>query len=193
MERIVYKFGSVDLAGIFFGVCTDPNSYGFRPKRSTADALQQCFNTLCRGCSPQWVLEGDIKGCLDRSSYYTYVNGVVGKSCGCWSNACIRGPFCRPPDTWTTESSPRFTRCMIVCRDTLYYQKTRLTLKNCGSRGCSIVVVEHSAEFFSALDVTHLGQRRRRLDQLVLDPLMIAPLAIIVDEGRDGGPQLLLA
>ena len=75
----------------------------------------------------------------------------------------------------------------------LYYQKTRLTLKNCGSRGCSIVVVQHSAEFFSALDVTDLGQRRRQLDQFVLDPLMIAPLAIIVDEGRDGGPQMLLA
>src|ERR1035438_1796313 len=75
----------------------------------------------------------------------------------------------------------------------LYYQKTRLPLKNCGSRGFPIVVVQHSAEFFSALDVTHVGQRRRRLDQFVLDPLMIAPLAIIVDEGRDGGPQLLLA
>ena len=74
-----------------------------------------------------------------------------------------------------------------------YYQKTRLTLKNCGSRGCSIVVVQYSAEFFSALDVTNLRQGRRGLDQLVLDPLMIAPLAIIVHEGRDGGPQLLLA
>ena len=30
----------------------DPNSYGFRPKRSTADALQQCFNVLCRGYTP---------------------------------------------------------------------------------------------------------------------------------------------
>jgi RNA-directed DNA polymerase len=47
----------------------DPNSYGFRPERSTADALQQCFNTLCRGCSPQWVLEGDIKGCFDHISH----------------------------------------------------------------------------------------------------------------------------
>jgi RNA-directed DNA polymerase len=47
----------------------DPNSYGFRPKRSTADALQQCFNTLCRGCSSQWVLEGDIKGCFDHISH----------------------------------------------------------------------------------------------------------------------------
>jgi RNA-directed DNA polymerase len=47
----------------------DPNSYGFRPERSTADALQQCFNVLCRGCSPQWVLEGDIKGCFDHISH----------------------------------------------------------------------------------------------------------------------------
>jgi len=47
----------------------DPNSYGFRPKRSTADALQQCFNVLSRECSPRWVLEGDIKGCFDYISH----------------------------------------------------------------------------------------------------------------------------
>ena len=47
----------------------DPNSYGFRPERSTADALQQCFNALCRGRSAQWVLEGDIKGCFDHISH----------------------------------------------------------------------------------------------------------------------------
>jgi RNA-directed DNA polymerase len=47
----------------------DPNSYGFRPERSTADALQQCFQALGRGCSPQWVLEGDIKGCYDHISH----------------------------------------------------------------------------------------------------------------------------
>src|SRR5208283_3121278 len=50
----------------------DPNSYGFRPKRSTADALQQCFNVLCRACSPQWVLEGDIK-----AFRYTLMNVIV--------------------------------------------------------------------------------------------------------------------
>ena len=54
----------------------DPNSYGFRPKRSTADALQQCFNVLCRGCSPQWVLEGDIKGCFDHISHQWMLNHV---------------------------------------------------------------------------------------------------------------------
>lgn len=47
----------------------DPNSYGFRPKRSTADAIEQCFTCLSRGWSPQWVLEGDIKGCFDNISH----------------------------------------------------------------------------------------------------------------------------
>lgn len=47
----------------------DPNSYGFRSERSTADALQQCFNALNRGCSARWVLEGDIKGCFDHISH----------------------------------------------------------------------------------------------------------------------------
>ena len=47
----------------------DPNSYGFRRERSTADALQQGFNTLCRDCSAAWILEGDIKGCFDHISH----------------------------------------------------------------------------------------------------------------------------
>jgi RNA-directed DNA polymerase len=47
----------------------DPNSYGFRCERSTADALQQCFNALCRGKSAAWILEGDIKGCFDHISH----------------------------------------------------------------------------------------------------------------------------
>lgn len=47
----------------------DPNSYGFRPERSTADAIEQCFNTLTRRFSPVWILEGDIKSCFDRISH----------------------------------------------------------------------------------------------------------------------------
>jgi len=44
----------------------DPNSYGFRPKRSTADAIEQCFKALAKKVSPQWILEGDIKSCFDK-------------------------------------------------------------------------------------------------------------------------------
>lgn len=43
----------------------DPNSYGFRPKRSCQDAIDQCFLSLSRKESAQWILEGDIKGCFD--------------------------------------------------------------------------------------------------------------------------------
>ena len=42
-----------------------PHSYGFRPYRSVADAMEQCFTLLSRSVSPQWVLEGDIVGCFD--------------------------------------------------------------------------------------------------------------------------------
>ena len=47
----------------------DPNSYGFRPFRSTADAVEQCFKSLNRKVSAQWVLEGDITGCFDNFSH----------------------------------------------------------------------------------------------------------------------------
>ena len=50
-------------------VTADTNSYGFRPQRSCADAIAQCFNALCKRASPQWILEGDIKGCFDHISH----------------------------------------------------------------------------------------------------------------------------
>lgn len=48
----------------------DPNSYGFRPKRSTADAIDQCFITLGQHTAAAWVLEGDIRGCFDNFSHF---------------------------------------------------------------------------------------------------------------------------
>ena len=47
----------------------DLHSYGFRPFRSTADAIEQCFTLLARRCSPRWVLEADISGCFDNISH----------------------------------------------------------------------------------------------------------------------------
>ena len=46
----------------------DPNSYGFRLGRSTADAGAQCFNVLATARMAQWVFEADIKGCYDNIS-----------------------------------------------------------------------------------------------------------------------------
>ena len=47
----------------------DPNSYGFRKERSTADAIEQCFNALRLKNSAHWILEGDIKSCFDNISH----------------------------------------------------------------------------------------------------------------------------
>ena len=44
----------------------DPNAYGFRPKRSCHDAIEQCFKALGKGKSARWILEGDIRACFDR-------------------------------------------------------------------------------------------------------------------------------
>src|SRR5450755_1748446 len=47
----------------------DPHSYGFRPKRSGADAMAKCFGLFVRKSAPAWILEGDIKGCFDAISH----------------------------------------------------------------------------------------------------------------------------
>jgi RNA-directed DNA polymerase len=48
---------------------SDKNSYGFRPKRSCADAMEMCRLLLSKGYSSQFILEGDIKSCFDKISH----------------------------------------------------------------------------------------------------------------------------
>jgi RNA-directed DNA polymerase len=50
-------------------VLADKNSYGFRQRRSTADAVSQLFIALGKKSSAQWVLDADIKACFDRISH----------------------------------------------------------------------------------------------------------------------------
>lgn len=54
----------------------DPNSYGFRPNRSAADAIQQCFKCLCKKGAAQWVLEGDIKACFDKIGHQWLLDNI---------------------------------------------------------------------------------------------------------------------
>ncbi len=46
----------------------DPNSYGCRKERSTADAMMQCSSILARKGSAQGGLEGDVTSCFDTRS-----------------------------------------------------------------------------------------------------------------------------
>ena len=48
---------------------SDPKSYGFRPDRSTADAMVELFHLLAPERAPVWILEGDIKGFFDNINH----------------------------------------------------------------------------------------------------------------------------
>ncbi len=47
----------------------DPASFGFRPKRSTFQAIEYCTNILEQNPDLEFVLEGDIKACFDEISH----------------------------------------------------------------------------------------------------------------------------
>ncbi len=54
----------------------DKNAYGFRPYRSTADAIEQCVLILAKKGSSQFIFEGDIKACFDTISHPWLLNNV---------------------------------------------------------------------------------------------------------------------
>lgn len=54
----------------------DPNSYGFRQNRSTADAMSQLFVSLSTKASAQWILEADIKGCFDNINHQWLIEHI---------------------------------------------------------------------------------------------------------------------
>lgn len=47
----------------------EPNAYGFRLARSTADAIEQCHRVWSLQGSAQWLFEGDIRAGFDRVSH----------------------------------------------------------------------------------------------------------------------------
>jgi RNA-directed DNA polymerase len=47
----------------------DPNSYGFRPGRSSADAIGHLHQVLSLPTGAQWIFEGDIHSCFDEISH----------------------------------------------------------------------------------------------------------------------------
>jgi len=55
---------------------SDPNSYGFRRNRSTADAMGQIFVCMSQRTSAQWALEADIQGCFDHLNHAWLVDRV---------------------------------------------------------------------------------------------------------------------
>ena len=54
----------------------DTKSFGFRKGRCAQDACEYIFAALNHSYSPQWVLEGDIKGCFDHISHEWLIQNI---------------------------------------------------------------------------------------------------------------------
>ena len=55
----------------------DRHSYGFRPERSTADAIQQCYTILSCKRMAKWILEADIEGCFDNIDHQWLLDNIT--------------------------------------------------------------------------------------------------------------------
>jgi RNA-directed DNA polymerase len=83
--------------------CTaDRNSYGFRFKRSVADAIEQCWLALSKNGSAQWIFEGDIKGCFDNISHdWLIANAPIDKAV---LRKWLKAGFMESIALWPTEA-----------------------------------------------------------------------------------------
>ena len=54
----------------------DTKSFGFRKGRCAQDTCEHIFGALSHKAAPQWVLEGDIKGCFDHISHQWLIKNI---------------------------------------------------------------------------------------------------------------------
>jgi hypothetical protein len=90
-------------------------SHGFRPGRGCHTALREVANTWT---GTTWFVEGDIADCLDAWSHCSFADCHDQNSWSWGLGSSIRRPFMRPVRVRTARSSPRFTRCNMVWRET---------------------------------------------------------------------------
>lgn len=56
----------------------EPSTYGFRPKRSTQDAIVNLFTKLHSKSTRKWIFEGDFKGCFDNLNHRYIMDCLTG-------------------------------------------------------------------------------------------------------------------
>ncbi len=96
----------------------EPRSYGFRPGRGCHDAIESLFSTLKGKSARAWILDADLASALDAWSHCSFADCHDQNSWSWGLGSSIRRPFMRPVRVMTARSSPRFTRCNMVWRET---------------------------------------------------------------------------
>jgi RNA-directed DNA polymerase len=108
-QEVVRRFLEPVLEPVFHA-----DSYGYRPGKTAIHAVAKARERCWRY---DWVLDLDIKGFLDRDSYYTLAYEAWLKRLSCEYLSLRRRPFLRPCLTWMASISPRLTRCHTACRE----------------------------------------------------------------------------
>jgi RNA-directed DNA polymerase len=92
-DRVVQTAAKLVLEPIF-EADFDPAAYGYRPRRSGADAIKEVHALLCRGYTD--VVDADLSKYLDPVSYCLLVDEVQSKSSDWRAKTLMRSPFCLP-------------------------------------------------------------------------------------------------
>jgi len=114
-DRVVQGALKLMLEPIFEADFCD-GSYGYRPQRSAHEAVNRVAQAIVQNKTR--VIDVDVAAFLDAAPYCPPIHDRLGKSSGCSATTLIRKPFRRPRRTWSASSSPHFTRCNTVCRET---------------------------------------------------------------------------
>jgi len=76
IEDRIYQAKLKDIIEPCYETIAEPNSYGFRPMRSTKDAIEQIFISIGKK-SDAWILEGDLKGFFDNIKTEAITSNIV--------------------------------------------------------------------------------------------------------------------
>ena len=110
-------------------VRADPNSYGFRVGRSTADAIDQCFRVLGQPGSAAYVLEGDIHACFSEIQHQWLLDHLV------MDTSMLR--------RWLTAGYFEHGRCYPTERGAAQGGPLSPSLANCTLDGLERLLVRH--------------------------------------------------
>jgi RNA-directed DNA polymerase len=90
-----------------------PEQYAYRQNHSALDAVRHVHKLINTGHGE--IVDADLSGYLDTYTQCSY--GYSNRS-GAGSTTLIRKPLRCPWRIWRASSSPRFTRCQMVWRET---------------------------------------------------------------------------
>lgn len=92
----------------------EPNSYGFRPGRSSHDAVEAIF-TAIHHHTPKWVYDADIRKCFDRIDHGYLLEKLntfplMKKQIGAWLNSGVMEGYANSPKShleYISEGTPQ--------------------------------------------------------------------------------------